>query len=1138
MTLHTDLSDARAAARDATVTAVLGPTNTGKTHYAIERMLAHRSGVFGFPLRLLAREVYDRVVALRGPRCAALITGEEKIAPPDAQYVLCTVEAMPLDWGAEFVAVDEIQLCADLDRGHVFTDRLLRARGSHETLFLGSDTMRGRIQALIPKARFVSRPRFSTLSYAGSKKVSRLPPRSAVVGFSVENVYAIAELLRRQKGGAAVVMGALSPRTRNAQVALYQNGDVEHLVATDAIGMGLNLDLRHVAFAGVSKFDGRRHRRLEPHELGQIAGRAGRHVTDGAFGVTGEARPLDEDVVERIVEHRYDPAPKLQWRSSRLEFGTVEALLRSLEAPPKHADLIRAREADDVASLRLLHGDEDVRDAARGGPQVRLLWDVCQTPDFRKTSPTEHVALLSRIYRFLLSDAGAIPCDWIEAQVARLDRTDGDIDALSKRLAHVRTWTYVANRGKWLDDPAGWRERTRGLEDRLSDALHERLTQRFVDRRTSVLMRRLKQKERLVAEVGDTGEVTVEGIHVGRLEGFRFRPDEEGGAEGLKTLKSASLQALQSHFSHRADRFYNAPDTEIDVTDQGGLMWGTDAVGRLEPGADQLSPQVRAFVDDSCDPAIGEKVARRLGHWVERRVKALFEPLLGLRDDPAMTGLARGVGFQLVEGLGVLQRRAVAEDVKALDQEGRALLRKHGVRFGQHHVFMPALLKPAPTRFRLLLWALHAKMDDFPSAPPPGLVTIPAQPGAPEGFYVRAGYRLAGPRALRIDMLERLADMVRQKDVRAGFEATPEMLSITGCTLEQFAELMGGLGYAAERGERPKATRVAAAAAEKPSPEAVAPEQAGPAEAAAEADAPAPVGALDGAPEAASGESAPAEAAPTIAEPVATPEAAASEATAPEAAASEAAAPEAAASEAAASDAGGEAPPEAGDAAPEPAAPVETGADDAAATTTREEEAAVGEQAAPAELEVFYTFTLAPRRGPRDRPAGQGRRDRGGDGAEGRGPRRGGQRRGAPGQNDQGAPDAGRAEAAPTSTAAPGGAPGGAPVAAAGAAAGDAPRLDAGHGGASPSGDARPPRDGPPRDGQRHGGKPEGGKGFGGGKQRGGKPGFDGKGGGKGAPKPRRDEGPRVLSAGPDKDRRTADADSPFAILKQLRDKL
>jgi len=1011
------LREPKAAALDATVMAVLGPTNTGKTHFAIERMLAHRSGVFGFPLRLLAREVYDRVVAMRGPRAAALITGEEKIAPADAQYVLCTVEAMPLDWNAEFVAVDEIQLCADPDRGHVFTDRLLRARGTQETLFLGSHTMRARIAALIPQARFVSRPRFSTLSYAGSKKVSRLPPRSAVVAFSVDSVYAIAELLRRQKGGAAVVMGALSPRTRNAQVALYQNGDVEHLVATDAIGMGLNLDLAHVAFGGVKKFDGRRHRWLEPQELAQIAGRAGRHVADGTFGVTGEAAPLDPEVVERIENHAFAPAPKLQWRNARLEFGAVEALLRSLETAPPHPDLQRAREADDVAALRAMLGEPETRDAARGGPAVRLLWDVCQTPDFRKTSPAEHAALLSRIYRFLLSDAGVIPSAWMETQVGRLDRDTGDIDALSKRLAHVRTWTYVANRGRWLGDPEGWRERTRAIEDRLSDALHERLTQRFVDRRTSVLMRRLKQKERLVAEVSDTGDVTVEGHHVGRLEGFRFRPDAEASAAELKTLTAASLQALQAQLVHRVDRFYNAPDTEIDVTDQGGLMWGEHAVGRLEPGAEPLSPGVRAFVEDSMDQAAADRVARRLGHWIDRRIAALFEPLIAMRDDPALTGLPRGVAFQLVEALGVLPRRQVADDVKALDQEGRALLRKHGVRFGQHHVFMPALLKPAPTRFRLLLWALHAKLEDFPSAPPPGLVTIPAEDGAPEGYYQRAGYRRAGPRALRIDMLERLADMIRQKDARAGFEATPEMLSITGCTLEQFAELMRGLGYAAERGERPKPVRVA-----QPAPAEAQDGEAGAAAAPAEAPA--------------------TDAAPTSAE----------------------AHGGAAAAETPPAEAAPDAPP----------------AEDASATPATAADAPPAEAAAPAEpaadaIEAFYVFRMEPRR-------------RGGGGRP-----QGGRRAQADATPDAREPQPARPEKA----------------------AGGRGEKPAEGRGEAPAGPKRPPRkNGPPRKDGPPRKKPE-------------------------AAKPRReDAGLRRFDASPARDGGAADADNPFAVLKQLRDKL
>ncbi len=791
------------ASYDARVTAVLGPTNTGKTHYAIERMLGHRNGVIGLPLRLLAREVYDRIVSLRGPSVVALVTGEERIVPPRAAYWVCTVEAMPVDLGCEFLAVDEIQLCADPERGYVFTDRLLNARGLSETMFLGSDTMRGRIASLVPGTQFMRRERFSNLSYSGTKKISRMPPRSAIVGFSVDNVYAIAELIRRQKGGAAVVMGALSPRTRNAQVDLYQNGDVDHLVATDAIGMGLNLDIKHVAFAGTSKFDGRRHRQLAPNELAQIAGRAGRYTDDGTFGVTGEAAPFDPEVVDAIENHRFTPLKKLQWRNSRLEFGTPDRLIASLEEPAPGDELVRAREADDLATLKTLWALPAMHDRVQGGPDVRLLWDVCQIPDFRNIAQNEHATLCQRIFEFL-HETGHIPTDWLATQIHRIDKTTGDIDALSRRLAFIRTWTYVAQRSNWVDDTNHWREETRAVEDRLSDALHACLTQRFVDRRTSVLMRRLKQKESLVADVNDQGEVRIEDQYIGKLEGFRFQLDPSADPEQAKTLRAAGLAALQPAFSLRSDKFYNAPDTEIDVTEQGGLMWGEYAVGKLLAGSDALSPQVQPFVDEEAGADVAEKVRRRLQHWIDRRIAALFEPLVALRDDETLTGMARGIAFRVVEAMGVLPRSEVADDVKGLDQDQRGLLRKHGVRFGQFTVFQPLMLKPAPTRLRLVLWSLNKALDDFPSAPPPGLVTVPALQGAPAGYYPQAGYRLSGARAIRIDMLERLADLIRAQDTRKGFEATADMLSITGLTLEQFADLMQGMGYAAEKGEREK----------------------------------------------------------------------------------------------------------------------------------------------------------------------------------------------------------------------------------------------------------------------------------------------------------------------------------------------
>ena len=663
--------------------------------------------------------------------------------------------------------------------------------------------MRKAIAALVPTADFLYRDRFSELSYSGQKKISRMPARSAIVSFSVDNVYGIAELLRRQKGGAAVVMGALSPRTRNAQVEMYQNGDVDYLVATDAIGMGLNLDVNHVAFSATSKFDGNRMRPLMANELAQIAGRAGRHMNNGTFGVTGEAGPLHDEVLEAIIENRFQPLSKLYWRNSKLQFGTTKALIASLETHTDNDWLTRVRESDDLGALKTLVEDVEVQARASDGASVTLLWDVCRIPDFRGISGREHADLLSVIYNYL-HEKGQIPQVWLARQINRIDNTQGDIDALSKRLAYIRTWTYVAQRKGWVDDHSHWRDATRAVEDRLSDALHIALTQRFVDRRTSILMRRLKQKESLVADVNKDGEVTVEEQFVGRLEGFRFQQDVSGSPDEAKTLRSASLQALTPEFHLRADRMYNAPDTEFDFTEQGGLMWGTSAVGKLIPGPDALKPHVQAFVDVEAGPEVTEKVTRRLQHFIDRKVSTLFEPLLNMQRDETLTGMARGFAFQMIEGLGLLDRADVGEDVKSLDQESRSALRKHGIRFGQFTVFMPLLLKPAPTRLRLLLWSLASGLQEFPEAPPPGLVTVPTDDKAPEGYHLKSGYRAAGERALRVDMAERLADMLRTQDTRGGFEATADMLSITGMTLEQFANLMQGLGYRAEKAERVK----------------------------------------------------------------------------------------------------------------------------------------------------------------------------------------------------------------------------------------------------------------------------------------------------------------------------------------------
>ena len=503
-------SSPHSGAHSGRLTAVLGPTNTGKTHFAIERMLGHRSGMIGLPLRLLAREVFDKIVRIKGPAEVALITGEERIVPKFPRYFVCTVEAMPVDIPVAFLAIDEIQLCTDPERGHVFTDRLLHARGEEETMWLGALTMRGAIARIAPETHFITRPRFSDLAYTGSKKLSRLPRRSAIVAFSVEDVYGLAETVRSQRGGAAVVLGALSPRTRNAQVALYQSGEVDFLIATDAIGMGINMDVDHVAFSAREKFDGSIVRPLKPEEIGQIAGRAGRYMNDGTFGVTGDTEPFEADLVQQVENHRYDPVRVLQWRNGDLDFSSLGALLGRLDAAPSMRGLVKSRPASDHWTLQSLSNDEDIRALTAAPAGVRMLWQTCQLPDFRKLTPDEHTRLVSHIFRHLMSPEGVIPEDWLARQIARLDVVDGEVDTLSARLAQIRTWTYAAHRPGWTRDPAYWQAETRAVEDRLSDALHERLTQRFIDRRTARLMRHLRDEEQLPLTLDDSGAVSLE----------------------------------------------------------------------------------------------------------------------------------------------------------------------------------------------------------------------------------------------------------------------------------------------------------------------------------------------------------------------------------------------------------------------------------------------------------------------------------------------------------------------------------------------------------------------------------------------------------------------------------------------------
>ena len=645
--------------------AVLGPTNTGKTHLAIERMLGHKSGMIGFPLRLLARENYDRIVKLRGARAVALITGEEKIVPPNPSYFVCTVESMPLDRAVDFLAVDEIQLCADPERGHVFTARLLHARGLAETMFLGADTIKPLMRRLVPEFEHVSRPRFSTLAYTGHKKVTRLPRRSAVVAFAVADVFSLAELIRRQRGGTAVVLGALSPRARNAQVGMFQAGEVDYLVATDAIGMGLNMDLDHVAFARIGKFDGRGPRRLTAAEIAQIAGRAGRHMSDGTFGTTAEQGPLDGEIVEAVETHRFDPLTKLNWRNTRLHFESIDALLQSLDERPSLPGLVQARQADDHRALQALARNRDVTQLAGNRAAVRLLWDVCQIPDFRKVMTDSHTRLLAHIFTHLAGPDERLPTQWIAGQMNNLDRTDGDIDSLMARIAHIRTWTYITHRSDWVDGATSWQEQARGIEDRLSDALHERITQRFVDRRSAFLVRRLASDDELIASVSSSGEVRVEGAYVGRLEGLRFVPDAIDGIE-MRMVNTAANRVLRGEIASRARLLAADADEAFTIDAAGGLRWRGGVVGRLVAGERMLTPRVDAIGGDFVEGDLREKIRQRLAAFVRTEIERRLAPLFAISGLP-LGGVARGLAFQLADALGSLPAGEVVRQVAALD---------------------------------------------------------------------------------------------------------------------------------------------------------------------------------------------------------------------------------------------------------------------------------------------------------------------------------------------------------------------------------------------------------------------------------------------------------------------------------------
>lgn len=779
------------------LTAVLGPTNTGKTHLAIERMCGHSSGIMGFPLRLLAREVYDRLVAMKGAKEVGLLTGEEKILPPGARWLLCTAESMPVDREAAFVALDEAQLGADPERGHVFTDRLLRARGREETMILGSAALAPMVRALLPEAEIVNRPRFSTLSYAGAKKLSRIPKRSAIVAFSAEEVYAVAEMLRRTRGGAAVVMGALSPRTRNAQVAMYQAGEVDYLVATDAIGMGLNMDIGHVAFASLTKFDGYRQRRLTVAEMAQIAGRAGRHQRDGTFGSLGsEVGPaaFRPEEIEAIEEHRFPKLEHLYWREGAPDMGSLDALIDSLETPPHHEKLRAAPQAVDLAVLKRLSEDPDVRGRVRTPAMVKRLWAACGVPDFRKVGADHHARLVGRLFRHLSEGDGHVPVPWFADELQRLDKVDGDVETLGGRIASVRTWAYIAHRPDWLADPAHWAERTERVEERLSDALHARLTERFVDRRTSLLMRQVGGDVALLdVAVGEDGVVTVEDEVLGRIDGFKFTVDPAARGTDRKRLLAAAERYLAKERTRRAGELAEAPDTGFHLDGTRSplvLQWAGHDVAALAQGR-ALTPDIRLDRSlDVLDATDRAKIALRLKTWLDGQLARYLGPLRDMeaaRASPKTPAPTRAVLAPLIGGGGIVPRVKIEDALGGLGSDLRRALTRSGLTIGTLDVYDARLLKPGA-----LFWA--NALDAVRAGTP---IAATLKPGATVGQGTAArGYRCFGGTLVRIDLVERIARTTHDlRTARQDFEPDMALATSFGIESATFALILRALGF-------------------------------------------------------------------------------------------------------------------------------------------------------------------------------------------------------------------------------------------------------------------------------------------------------------------------------------------------------
>jgi ATP-dependent RNA helicase SUPV3L1/SUV3 len=779
------------------ITAVLGPTNTGKTHLAIETMLSFDSGMIGFPLRLLAREVYDKVIKKIKIDEVALITGEEKIIPSNAKYFLCTVESMPINKSLDFVGVDEIQMCADHERGHIFTDRLLNLRGMKLTMLMGSNTIKNIISKLDDDIEFINKKRLSNLTYAGHKKISRINRKTAIIAFSSEEVYAIAELIRRQKGGAAIVMGSLSPKTRNAQVELYQSGDVDFLVATDAIGMGINMDLDYVFFSNLKKFDGRKIRKLNLSEIGQIAGRAGRYLNDGSFGITGDCKEINAEEVDLLENHKFEEIRTLFWRNPNLNFNNPYSLIKSLEDKPQKEWLKKIHECGDEKALKYFLKDKNLENIDFNSKTLGLLWECCQIPDFVKKTYGNHYVVIENVFKFLNSKKGKITSEYMRLQLIKLDKLEGNVDSLSNRIANVRTWSYVSNKNNWIEDQNYWIEKTKLLEDKLSDRLHEELTKTFIDKRASILARGLKQDMEFKTEILINNDVKIDGQFIGKIKGLKLELDFKKGAleTDIKSLKKAARQTIGPELEKRIQNIIETGLIKLDKDFK--IYWSEFPIAKLIPGNDYLSPNFELIVDDILEQDQRKNLIVFINKWLKDKIDTVLQSLVDLKNLKDKHSSIKALAYQLYENNGVLKRENVSEYLKNLGQSERGILRNLGVKFGRYHIFLYKLIKPEPVILRTLLWKNYNQKYLKLTPPTFGLNFIEDKENKNKYFMLLCGFEKFDNYFVRIDILERLFMQIINSGSEENKEIKliPEMLNLLGCSKDNFKKIIQKMNY-------------------------------------------------------------------------------------------------------------------------------------------------------------------------------------------------------------------------------------------------------------------------------------------------------------------------------------------------------